>query len=152
MDLPQLIDRPELSKKHQVKRYQNLKRLIELLSERDDVSGEIWTSFRERVEVLNDMGSEESKFNSTLRRTYNGMLQELAKKLKLVPKHYYRNMWMGMGMATFGVPIGVAVGTSVGNMGMMGVGISMGFAIGIAVGTGMDKKAEAEGRQLDMEV
>jgi hypothetical protein len=54
-------------------------------------------------------------------------------------------------MAVFGVPIGVVMGTALGNMGFMGVGIGMGLAIGVAVGAGMDKKARDEGRQLDFE-
>jgi hypothetical protein len=43
------------------------------------------------------------------------------------------------------------MGTALGNMGFIGVGIGMGLAIGIAIGTDMDKKARKEGRQLDFE-
>jgi len=36
-----------------------------------------------------------------------------------------------------------------GNMAFLGTGIPLGMVIGMAVGSGMDKKAAAEGRQLD---
>ena len=59
-------------------------------------------------------------------------------------------MWLGLGMAVFGVPIGVFLGVSIENMGMIGVGIPIGMAVGIAIGTSMDKKALEEGRQLNV--
>jgi hypothetical protein len=37
-------------------------------------------------------------------------------------------------------------------MAFLGVGLPIGMAIGLAVGTGMDKKALAEGRQIDIEI
>jgi hypothetical protein len=44
------------------------------------------------------------------------------------------------GIAAFGKPLGVVLGNSLANMGIIGVGIPIGMAIGIAVGTGMDKR------------
>ncbi|MDQ1162310.1 hypothetical protein QE422_002678 [Chryseobacterium sp. SORGH_AS 447] len=37
-------------------------------------------------------------------------------------------------------------------MGFIGIGLPIGMSIGIAVGTLMDKKAQTEGRQLDVEI
>ena len=51
----------------------------------------------------------------------------------------------------FLIPFGVLFGTSLGNMGFIGIGIPIGMAIGIAIGTSMDKKAFDEGKQLDIE-
>lgn len=147
-----LINRSELEKKHQVKRYQKLTQLLKILEERKDLPADLIESIDARIVSLNDLASDDRAFNGSLRRTYNGIIQDLAKKLKVVPKSYYRNMWMGLGMAVFGVPIGVAYGTSLGNMAFMGVGIGVGMAIGLAVGGGMDKKAAAEGSQLDIEL
>jgi hypothetical protein len=55
-------------------------------------------------------------------------------------------------MTSFGLPLGVAFGISIGNIGLLGLGLPIGMAIGLAVGTSMDKKAAAEGRQLAFEV
>jgi hypothetical protein len=55
-------------------------------------------------------------------------------------------------MSIFGAPIGVALGISLGSMAFLGLGLPIGMIVGIAVGTNMDRKAKAEGRQLDVEV
>ena len=46
----------------------------------------------------------------------------------------------------------VAFGTSIGNMGLLGIGLPIGMVIGMAVGSGMDKKAVESGKQLDLEI
>ena len=48
--------------------------------------------------------------------------------------------------------MGVPFGLSIGNLGMLGIGLPIGMAIGVGVGSSMDKKAFNEGRQLDFEV
>jgi hypothetical protein len=59
---------------------------------------------------------------------------------------------MAIGMSAFGIPLGVAFGASLGNMGLLGIGIPIGMVFGMAIGSGMDKKAIQEGRQLDLEM
>ncbi len=86
-----------------------------------------------------------------LKTNLSKILKLLEKELKLVPKSHYRNQWMVLGMSAFGLPIGVAFGISIGNLGLLGLGLPIGMAIGIAVGTGMDEKARKEGRQLSCE-
>ncbi len=58
---------------------------------------------------------------------------------------------MSLGMAAFGLPLGVVFGSSTGNMGLLGIGLPIGMVIGMGVGSKMDKKAFEEGRQLDLE-
>ena len=76
----------------------------------------------------------------------------MEKEHKMVTKNHYRNTWLAQGMAAFGIPLGVAFGTSLGNMAYLGIGLPIGMAIGSAVGKRMDKKALEEGRQLDLEL
>ncbi|WP_051416939.1 hypothetical protein [Sediminibacterium salmoneum] len=59
---------------------------------------------------------------------------------------------MVVGMSAFGLPIGVAFGMSIGNLGMLGIGLPIGMAIGIGVGSSLDNKAKLAGRQLAFEV
>jgi len=80
------------------------------------------------------------------------ILKQVEKAHKIAPKNYYRNLWMLLGFTAFGLPIGVSFGLSIGNIGLMGVGLPIGMAIGAAVGASMDKKALNEGRQLDIEI
>jgi hypothetical protein len=77
------------------------------------------------------------------------VLSILEEELDLVPKSYYRRKWLALGIATFGIPIGVVIGLSLGNIGLLGIGLPIGLVIGIAVGDQKDKKALEEGKQLN---
>ena len=76
----------------------------------------------------------------------------IEKEHKLVTKNHYRNTWLANGMTVFGLPIGVVFGTSLDNMGFLGIGLPLGMAIGMAVGNSMDEKAFESGKQLDVEI
>ncbi|GAA0878396.1 hypothetical protein GCM10009119_13640 [Algoriphagus jejuensis] len=78
-----------------------------------------------------------------------GILSLLESDLQLVPKNHYQNQWLALGLAAFGIPLGVAFGAALGNMAFIGIGIPIGMSIGIAVGTSKDNQAKLEGRQLD---
>lgn len=70
----------------------------------------------------------------------------LEKQLKIASKNHYRNTWMSIGMADFGIPFGAVVGAIMENMGFIGIGLPIGMVIGMLIGSGMDKKALEEGR------
>jgi len=82
----------------------------------------------------------------------NRVIHFVEKKLKLVPKNHYRNTWLAIGMAVFGIPMGAVFSGIIGNYGLIGLGLPIGMAIGIVLGKGMDKKAFEEGRQLEFTV
>ena len=92
------------------------------------------------------------KLNSQMRKSQFKMIQVLEKEQKLVPKNYYRKIWLVLGMSAFGLPLGVVFGFALDNMAFLGIGLPIGMVIGMAVGTQMDKKAEKEGRQINMEM
>lgn len=109
-------------------------------------------SINRDIEDLNSISGSGNELRKVIRKKQTRIIKLLEKELKLVPKNYYRNLWLVVGMAGFGIPIGVAFGASQGNMANYGVGFPIGLAIGIAVGSGMDKKAFKEGRQIDLEI
>jgi len=109
-------------------------------------------SINRDIEDLNSISGSGNELRKVIRKKQTRIIKLLEKELKLVPKNYYRNLWLVIGMAGFGIPIGVAFGASQGNMANYGVGFPIGLAIGIAVGSGMDKKAFKEGRQIDLEI
>ncbi len=78
------------------------------------------------------------------------ILKLVEKQLKLVPKSHYLPIWTALGMAAFGLPLGLVFASAIDNMGLMSVGLPIGLAIGVGVGSMMDKKAAEEGRQLDV--
>ena len=102
--------------------------------------------------ILINFSQEEKKLKKQVRISQQKILRLLEKEHKLVPKGYYRNLWMVLGMSTFGLPMGVAFGASLGNMGLLGIGLPIGMVIGIALGTKKDKDAAKNGKQLNFEL
>lgn len=124
-------------------------RLITALNNRQipDKQTEIINSY---TNTLNNISDESDDLTKKFNKFYKKILFIVANELKLVTKNYYRNLWMAVGMASFGIPLGLVFGIVFKNMAFMGIGLPFGFSIGLALGTGLDKKAEDEGRVLDI--
>lgn len=139
-----LESRPKLRKK-----YKYLEQLMNELSTRE-LQEQVITLLNKEIEDLNTIPSGDKYFAKELRKKKNNVLKSLEKELKIVPKHYYRTLWMVLGMSVFGVPMGVAFGAALDNMAFLSIGIGAGMAIGVGIGSGMDEKAKKEGRQLNI--
>ena len=113
---------------------------------------EIIESVNQDIDEINSTSLTDRDFRKLVRQKQAKILKRLDKELKIVPKNYYRIVWLAVGMGGIGTPIGVAVWLSTGNIAFIGAGIPIGMAIGFALGMSMDKKALKEGRQLDVEV
>lgn len=140
-----LADEDKLKKK-----VTNFQSLLGELGERE-LTDEVITVINEHITYLNGVTTKEA-LSKALRKRQSNILTLLEKKLKIVPKGYYRNMWMAVGMSAFGVSFGVAFGVALDNMAFLGIGIPIGMGIGIAIGTAMDAKAQKEGKQLEFTV
>lgn len=108
-------------------------------------------ALNEGVQSINQTLLSGRDLAKLIKTKQQGILKLLEKEQKIVPKNYYRTLWTLLGMTSFGLPLGVAFGLAMGNIGLLGLGLPIGMAIGLAVGSGMDKKAAAEGRQLAFE-
>ncbi len=93
------------------------------------------------IDQINSFSEPEKELRKQIRKTQSGILKLIERELKLVTKNHYRNTWLAVGMAAFGIPLGVAFGISIGNMGLLGIGLPIGMVIGMAVGSVMDKKS-----------
>lgn len=131
--------------------YEFFENLIRELNTRE-LPMEIINAINRDVEELNSFSGSNKDLLQGLIKKQTGILQLLEKELKLVTKGHYRNLWMSLGMAAFGLPMGAAFGLSLGNMAFIGVGLPLGIALGMAYGTTLDKKAREEGKQLDVEM
>ncbi|GAB3947255.1 hypothetical protein GCM10028805_19170 [Spirosoma harenae] len=109
-------------------------------------------SINQDVNELNTTPLTGNAFEKAIKQKQTKIIKLVEKELKIVPKNYYRTLWLALGISAFGLPIGVAIGLSLGNIGFLGIGLPIGMAIGIAVGSGLDKKALDEGRQLAIEI
>lgn len=101
------------------------------------------------VAGVNSFPGPEVELLKQLKVAQTAIIKLLAQDLQLVPKNHYQLQWLVLGMAAFGIPIGIAFGLALGNLAFLGIGLPIGMGIGIAVGTGKDKKAQEEGSQLD---
>ncbi len=133
------------------RRFEQFNRLIDEINQKEIPEG-IEKQFSLLIEGLNTHRGTAKLLSINIRRAQIKILRLLEKALKIVPKSHYRNTWMAIGMSVFGVPLGVAFGASQGNMAFLGIGLPIGMVIGMAIGAGMDKKAEEEGRQLDLQI
>ncbi len=152
MEIKKINKRPNIEQhKKLANKYACFEKLINELKKRE-VPPEIVNSINQEIEKVNSFSGSDKDLLKLLRKAQSGILKLIEKELKLVTKNHYRNMWMSVGTAAFGIPFGVVFGAILGNMAFIGIGIPIGMAIGIAVGTGMDKKAFENGNQLDLEI
>ncbi|HSQ47388.1 MAG TPA: hypothetical protein VLM44_10790, partial [Lutibacter sp.] len=150
MKIIELNQKPGIDKNVKLKEaYLQFEKLLIELGKKE-LPDELVVSINKDIADLNAISGTGDELKKIVKKKQSGIIKLLEKELKLVPKNYYRNLWLALGMGAFGIPFGVAFGTSLGNMAFLGIGIPIGLAFGIAVGTAMDKKAFEEGRQLDM--
>jgi hypothetical protein len=127
----------------------NFQQLISELNKKD-IPESIATSINSDIDALNGFSGSVRDMLSLFRKKQATILKTLEKELKLVPKNHYRNLWLALGMSAFGIPLGVAFGISMGNLGLLGIGLPIGLGIGVVLGTSLDKKAKDGGKQLDV--
>lgn len=131
-------------------RFQKFKRLIEALPQ-DQLPPQVIQKINQWIEEVNTAPSADKPTRKLIATNERKIIKLLEKEVKIVPKNYYRNLWLAIGMSAFGIPLGTAFSVSIGNMAFIGIGLPVGMAIGMAVGSQMDKKAADEGRQLPIE-
>ena len=125
--------------------------LLQVLKTRE-LPDEIVAYINNEVNLINATTASDKALAKQLSTSQSGILKLLEKELKLVTKNHYRNLWLALGMGSFGLPLGVVFGLSLGNMAFLGIGLPIGMALGVALGTSMDNKAEKNGTQLDIEI
>ncbi|MEQ8926038.1 MAG: hypothetical protein RLO81_09520 [Fulvivirga sp.] len=152
MKLQELQRRAELEQdKKYLRAYTQFNQLLAELTKKE-LPEAILNSINQGIEDINASKEEGKPARKLIRKTQTNILKALEKELKLVPKNHYRNTWLAVGMTVFGIPLGIAFGSSMDSMAYLGVGLPIGMAIGMAVGASMDKKAFEEGRQLDVDI
>ncbi|WKW47561.1 hypothetical protein P3875_05770 [Myroides sp. JBRI-B21084] len=126
-----------------------------LLSElrKKEIPDSIIQLINKEVEEINTSNSlTTNDLRKVIKKKQTAILRLIEKEIQLVPKNYYRTLYLALGMTVFGIPIGVLAGVFLGNPGLFALGLPIGVAIGVTVGTAMDKKAVKENRQLNVEI
>lgn len=144
----QLKQRAETAEKRGLReRLHSLGSLLHALEEHDLPEEELEPFMTEIEEAL--AGDELRR--GTLEKIEARLAQELEKTHGLVRPHHYRDQWLALGMASFGLPLGVAFGLLLDQMAYIGIGLPLGIAIGSAIGARKDQEAERAGRVLSID-
>ena len=142
------IDNSNIKIANSIKQFNSLNKLLNDKKLTLDVIKKINNDITE----LNSSQVMGTALSHLIKKKQNKIIKLTEKELKIVPKNYYRNLWMVLGMSAFGLPLGVAFGLSLGNIGLLAIGLPIGMAIGTLVGSKLDKKALESGKQLDIEL
>ena len=151
MAINELKERDETSENVKFSRLEKqFKELLNLLRQRE-LPDKIIEMINEDIQELNSLALIGNDLRKLFKQKQTKILKLLEKELKIAPKNHYRNLWSGVGIAVFGIPIGFALYSIGGsNTAFYAGGIPIGMVIGMSVGSSMDKKAHKEGRQLDI--
>lgn len=117
-----------------------------------ELPARIIEAVNQHIEEINMSSLSENSLMKLVKWKQMKLIKLIEKELKIVPKNYYRNLWLAVGMSAFGLPIGMAFGLILGNMGFLAIGLPIGMGIGIVVGSRMDKKAAESNRQLAIDI
>ncbi|WP_291855373.1 hypothetical protein [Marinilabilia sp.] len=110
MEIKELNKRPEIEQD---------KRLIGSLSQFDnllmelrkkELPEEIVKSINNGIDQINSVSESEKELRKQIKKTQTSILKLIEKKLKLVTKNHYRNTWLAVGMAAFGIPEQLVIG------------------------------------------
>lgn len=152
MEIIELEKKPEIEKNQKlILAYSQFETLLTELRKKS-LPDDMVSSINRGIDRINAISVSEKELRKQIKITQSSILKLLEKSLKLVTKNHYRNTWLALGMVLFGIPLGMAFGILMDNIGLLGIGLPVGMVIGLVVGTGMDKKAIEEGRQLDIEI
>ena len=138
-------------KKAIIKEYTLLEKLVQELQNRE-LPPEVIVEMNVEIEHLNSFLDDYPKIFSNIKSAKKLLLKTLLEDLEIVPKNYYRNLWLALGMSVFGLPLGVVFSSFLDNTSFIAIGLPIGMLIGIAFGTALDKKAEENNRQLELEI
>ncbi len=131
------------------KAYHKMDNIIDALQKKE-ISQNIWNVINTDIKMINAFIGTEKALIKTLRKTAVKILKFVEEELQYVSKHHYRNQWMALGIAVFGVTLGTVFSSILDNYSFMSIGIPIGMVIGMSYGTTLDKKAEADGKQLEL--
>lgn len=151
MHLLKLQPLPDSELSEKVKeQYSKLETLLLELEQRQ-LPEDVIKAINKEIEQVNSRSPSVKDRNTFLYKGRSGIIQILENELELVPRNHYRNRWLALGMAAFGIPFGTIFSISLDNFGFIGLGLPIGMALGISIGTSLDKKAQENGKQLDFD-
>ncbi len=133
------------------KEYSLLEQLVQEL-QNSELPPEVVVELNTEIFRLNAVLDNDLKLYFYVKLVKKKILKTLHNDLEIVPKNYYRNLWLALGMSVFGLPLGVILSAILDNTISIAIGLPIGLAIGLAVGAEMDKRALENNKQLELEI
>jgi len=144
MNIKELNNRQCISTHNKLSRiYSQFGELLNELSKKE-LNQNVEKCLNESVDNLNSSTLNEIELTKLVKQKQTAILKQVENEHKIVPKSYYRTTRTLIGMRGFGVPIVVAFGLGIGNIGLLGLGLTISMLL--------DKKALNEGRLLNIEI
>ncbi|MFI2742164.1 hypothetical protein ACG2LH_05455 [Zhouia sp. PK063] len=109
-------------------------------------------NIQKQVNKLNSMVCNEQLWDKQLKISYRKIIKLVKKDIDLVPKNYYLQHFVAIGLSAIGIPVGVLIGFLLNNMILISLGVPFGLAIGAAIGKHLDKKAFKQHKQLSIDL
>ena len=101
-------------------KFNSFQKLIEELNKKD-LPIEMVGTINMDIDEINNSSESNKEMLNQLNKKQSKIIKTLEKELKLVTINHYRKMWLILGMSVFGIPIGIAIGMSLGNLGLLGI-------------------------------
>jgi hypothetical protein len=147
--IQELKSRTRFDNSKLTKCYAKFSELIDELRGKE-LSQNVIDQINQELNIIN-RNHDEKELKKLVRKSQYKIVKLLEKEHKIVPKGYYRNTWMAIGMSAFGIPMGVAFGAALDNMAFMAMFMPVGMMIGIAIGSQKDAEAAKKGLQLNFQ-
>lgn len=138
-------------KKAVTQEYVILMKLLRELQDRE-LPPEVVVEINLQIARLNAVEDNHLKLFFYFKLVKKKVLKLLFDDLSLVPKNYYRNLWLGLGIALFGIPLGIIFSIILNNSAFIAFGLPIGLIIGIAIGLERDRRAINSNKQLELEI
>lgn len=149
------LQRPDTNKipitKKNQRNIDTLQRLIAAL-EKKELSENFVEFVNTKVDEVNSFEGKDFDRRKLIRKNNNSIIQKAKSELGLFPKNHFMGLWMSLGMAAFGLPIGLLFSWAFDSMAYIGLGLPIGLSFGMAIGMGIDKTKEKEGKQFDFKL
>lgn len=150
MKFNELDKRPTLYQDYWLsKGYDKFEDLLEALTKME-IPSTIVNTVNQHIDAINFFSGSDRELVKEMKRSRSRILVILEKEFSIVTRNHYRRIWLAIGMAAIGLPVGIVFGAGFGNMSLLVVGLPVGLIIGIVVGGSLDKKAFENGKQLDI--
>jgi hypothetical protein len=141
----------DFKKSKEAKVWLKLEALLAEIENRD-LTESLRTELKGIINSLNGHFPSDKEQVKAAQKAYHQLLKQLEKEMNLVAKNHHRTRWLALGMTVFGIPIGIALSSSLQNMSFIGIGLPIGLVVGIAVGSNLDQQAAKENRQLNIDL